>query len=819
LKKILRYTFRIAGTLLCLLFLFWAALAVYVELKKDSLLQKARAEIKNRIGGDLQIGQLDISLFRHFPSITLQLTDVSLRDSAWPQHHHDLLQAGNVYVSCSLFQSLLKRRIELSTVFLERGTVYFYTDSTGYSNTYLLKSRPTDASGDSHSSEASLPAIALSDMRWVDDMQNKHKLFDLDIRQLHATITREDRTLFFNVATEITINSFAFNTEKGSFVKGKPLSGRFTVSYNTASKILQTNKATLNIDGHSFVFSGRFFPTVKPDPFFLTIDADGLLFRQATALLTPKLQQKLDQFDIDKPISVHVQLDAGAADEPEPQIQVHMTLDKGSVLTPTGHFTNASFRGSFTNEWIRGHGREDENSGIRLTAFTGQLENIPLQADSIDITNLKHPQLACDLHSQFALSILNDLYGSQSLQFRKGSCHMDLRYKGPMSENDTAGATVNGHLDVDSGTIVYLPYHFQLTSARGRLLFRDQDMVIEHLEARTGDSKVQIKGVAKNLIVLLDHNAENVSMNILLSASHLNLEDFAALAGPSTAAGGTARRSSQSIFGATADRIDNFLKDGLVHLNLDAADISFQNFAGAHARADVIFQDDEIRLTHMTVQQSSGDLDMTATLKRRPGNANPLTLASHLKGVDIPKLFTSFDNFGQKAILGRNLRGRMNADVDLSGLLTNKAAIVPNSLKGTVNFSISNGELVDFEPMEKINEKVMKKRDLSQIQFAELQNELDIDSTTVTLHRMEIRSTAFTLYAEGTYDTKTGTDMELQIPLSNLKQRKVDAPLESKGNDSKGGLSVHLRAKTGEDGKLKISWDPFRKGLKKGKKT
>ena len=111
----------------------------------------------------------------------------------------------------------------------------------------------------------------------------------------------------------------------------------------------------------------------------------------------------------------------------------------------------------------------------------------------------------------------------------------------------------------------------------------------------------------------------------------------------------------------------------------------------------------------MTVQQSSGDLDLTATLKRRPGNANPLTLESHLRGVDIPKLFASFDNFGQKAILGRNLKGRVNADVDLGGLLTNKAAIVPNSLKGTVNFSITNGELVDFEPMEKINETVMKK--------------------------------------------------------------------------------------------------------------
>ena len=803
---------------MCLLFLLWVALAIYVDRNKDDLLNKAQTQINSRISGTLKIGHVDLSLFRHFPSITLRLTDVTLRDSAWSQHHHDLLQAGDVYVSASLFRSLVKRRVELSTVFLENATVYFYTDSTGYSNTSALQDHKADtAAPQPQKAPADVPAVVLSEVRLVVDMQNKNKFFGLDIHHLHAGINRDDRTLLFDVQTDMRVDSFAFNKDKGSFVKDKPLSGHLSLSYNVASKILQLGQVNLNIDGNEFTFTGRFFPTVKPDPFFLTITTDHILFRQAVSLLTPKLREKLDRYDIDKPIAVRVQLDAGAADQTEPQIQIHTSLDKGTVLTPTGNFTDASFQGSFTNEWVHGHPREDENSGLRFTGFSGSLVNVPLHADTVDITNLKYPQMACDLHSAFDLSVLNEVYGSQSLQFRKGSCHMDLRYKGPLSENDTAGATVNGHLDVDSGTIVYLPYHFQLTNARGRVLFRDQDMVIEHLEARTGDSKVQIKGVAKNLIVLLDHNAEDVSMNILLSASHLDLEDFAALAGPSGTTS-PVKRSSQSVFGATADRIDNFLKDGVIHLNLDATDISWQNFAGAHARADLVFQDDEIRLTHMTVQQSSGDLDMTATLKRRPGNANPLTLTSHLRGVDIPRLFTSFDNFGQKAIMGRNLRGRMNADVDLSGSLTNKAAIVPNSLKGTVNFNITNGQLVDFEPMEKINETVMKKRDLSQIQFAELQNQLDIDSTTVTLHRMEIRSSAFTLYAEGTYDTKTGTDMELQIPLSNLKKRNVDAPLESKGNDSKGGLSVHLRAKTGNDGKLKVSWNPFRKGVKKPKR-
>jgi hypothetical protein len=805
---------------LCLLFLSWVLLAVYVEWKKDILLEKARTEINARIGGTLQIGHLDISLFRHFPAVTLSMTDVSLRDSAWQRHRHDLLQAGRVYISFSPFRSLFHGRVELGSVFIENASLYFYTDSSGYSNTYLLKTRG-GSPGSSSSSGANdkLPTVVLSDVHWVMDRQDQHKLFDLAIRRLTAVISREDRVLRFDVATMLTVRSFSFNMEKGSFVRDKLLSGHFGLTYNLASHILQTDKARLNIDGYPFVFSGRFFPTVKPDPFFLTIDAERIPFRVATALLTQRLEQKLGEYDIDKPVSIHVQLDAGAADEHEPQIQVSVNLEKGGVRTPTGSFSDVSFSGNFTNEWVRGQGHDDENSGLRFTGFSGQLGGIPLHADSLVITNLVHPQLSCDLHSRFEVAALNDLYGSQTLQFRSGTGGMDLRYNGPLSENDTAGATVNGQLDLDSAAIVYLPFQFVLTNASGRLLFKDQDLVVDHLEARAGNTNFRIKGVAKNLISLIDHNSENVSMDCTLSTGHLALGDFIALVGRVSTANAR-RKAGSPVLGAAAARIDNFLKAGMIRLRLDAADISYQDFAGAHARADLVFQDGEIRLFQLLVQQSSGTLGMKATLVRRPGGeANPLTLESHLDAVDLPGLFRSFDDFGLKGIGARNLRGRMNADIKLSGLLTDKARLVPSSLKGTIDFNIADGQLVDFEPMEKVHEAVLKKKNLNEVRFGTLQNSLDIDSTTVTLHRMEIRSTAFTLYAEGTYDLKKGADMSLQVPLSNLKERAGDIPPESRGNDSKAGLSVHLHAKTDEDGKLKISWDPFRKALKKGKKT
>jgi len=804
---------------LCVVFLFWVLLAVYVEWKKDSLLEKARTAINTRIGGTLQIGHLDISLFRHFPAVTLSMTDVSLRDSAWQRHRHDLLQAERVYVSFSPFRSLLHGRVELGAVFIENASLYFYTDSSGYSNTYLLKGREGPGSSTVSGAQGGLPTVVLSNVRWVMDRQDKHKLFDLAIRGLTAVIDREDRLLRFEVTTTLTVRTFDFNMEKGSFVRGKLLSGHFGLTYNLSSHILQTDKARLDIDGYPFVFSGRFFPTVKPDPFILSIDAERIPFRVATALLTPRLEQKLNEYGIDKPVYVHVRLDAGAADEAQPQIQVTLNLEKGGILTPTGSFSDVSFSGSFTNEWVRGRGHNDENSGIRFTGFSGQLGGIPLHSDSLVITNLAHPQLSCDLHSRFDIAALNDLYGSQTLQFRAGTGAMDLVYNGPLSENDTAGATVNGQLELDSAAIVYLPFQFTLNNASGRLLFRGQDLVVDRLDARAGKTNFRIRGVAKNLISLLDHNSEDVSMDWTLSTGHLALEDFVALVGRVSTAN-TRRKAGSPVLGAAAARIDNFLKAGMIRLRLDAADISYQDFVGAHARADVLLQDGEIRLSQLAVQQSSGTLGMKATLLRRGnGDANPLTLESHLAGVDLPGLFQSFDDFGLKDIGAHNLRGRINADIRLSGLLTDKARLVPNSLKGKIDFSIADGQLVDWEPMEKIHETVLRKRDLSAVQFGTLQNSLDIDSTTVTLHRMEIQSTAFTLYAEGTYDLKKGADMSLQVPLSNLKARDGDIPPESRGNDSKAGLSVHLRAKTDEDGKLKITWDPFRRAVKKGKKS
>lgn len=813
-KKVLRYTLRIIAILGGLLLLAWLLLVGSVTFKKPVLLNRINTELKQRTGGEVSIENMDLSFFRRFPHITLRLSKVSLHDSLWSQHHHDLLKVEALDLRFSLLGSLFSGgKPHIDKIFLEHGSVYLFTDSTGYSNTTALHTNRSSGT----EKELKLPDVSLTDIRFILERQDKKKLFDLDIHRLNSVVEQDKKNLLFDLNPDIQVHSFAFNTEKGSFLKDKSISGHFRVQFNTGSKILQLNKQTVQIDGYPFLLSGRFFPSVVPDPFLLTIQAENISYKQATGLLSPIIQQKLDQYDIDKPVTLHTVLDAGSADDNTPQINVRMDLVKGSVNTPIGLFTDASFHATFTNEWTHGRKREDENSAIRLFSFSGTWSTFPVKADTITITDLKHPLLSADLHSTFELIHFNQLTGSKSIQFRKGIGDLNITYKGPLSGKDSTKAIVNGSMDIDSAAISYQPYRFLLTDGKGKIRFKGQDLLVDRLEAHAGSSKLFVRGTAKNLISLLDKNPEMVGMDWSISSPHLDLQDFTALlAKPVESLSSPTDKPDKSPFGTPGSRLDHFLREGDLRLQFEAADILYKKFSGAYAKAELLFSGNEVRLDRMIVEQGSGSLTLSGKLQRaHDGAPNPVSLQSHIEGADLSKLFTSFNNFGQQALHDKNLRGTLTADVRMTGLMTDKAALLQNSLKANVNFNIKGGQLLDFDPIEKIQVAVLKKRDLSQIHFSELKNQLDLDTTTMIIHRMEIQSTAFSFFVEGTYDWKTGADLSLQVPLSNLKKdRNPDIPPSNKGTDSKTGVSLRLRAKTEEDGKLKVSWDPFRKALR-----
>jgi hypothetical protein len=807
-RKTLRTFAWVIGVFLTIWMLVW----IYVLVNKKMIIGEVTAMIKDKVKGDITIGDLDPSLVSTFPFVSIRLTDVTLRDSLWKQHKHELVNAKDVWLRLGLW-GIFSGSPKVNKIIVQDGAFYLFRDSTGYSNDYIFKSN-SKGGGDGKPSD--IPDVELKKVRVTMDFLDRNKLYDFAVEKLKCVVKNREELVTLDVKTAMFVHSLAFNKTNGSFVKEKPLDGHFKLKLTRKTKTLSFDNIQLKIDGHPFRFTGMFNFSTPPPLYKLTIQTNDINYRKASALVSYNISKKLDSFNIEAPLDVTAHLDGSKRPNRNPLINIDAVVKNSGLSTPIGSFTNASFKGHFSNQLSLAEKRTDKNSGFLFTDFSGVWEGIKLNSDSIRISNLLNPILKCDLKSEFAMKELNDLLGSNTIAFTKGSSKLDIRYHGSITPGDTSGSSIYGDLSFSDATIYYIPRKISLTDCSGKLEFDDQDVYVRRLKAQSGNTSLLMNGGVKNLLTLIDESPEKLILNWNIASPNLNLADFTSFLQKRTTAAQNV--STRRKFMKLTNQLDKMMQDCSVELQLNAEKLRYKKFDATNVAANLKLTDRVIALRNVLVQHAGGSLSLTGSLKEEKIH-NSINLSASMNNVDIQKVFTSFNNFGQDGIMDRNLRGNLTTKINLVAGITDKAEILSNSLKGVIVISLKNGRLIDFEPVQKISERAFKNRDFSDIRFAELKDKLQVDGSQIKINRMEIQSTVLTMFVEGIYDVKKGTDLSIQVPLSNLRKRDQDEELVNKGVASKTGVSLRLRAKTGEDGKAKISWDPFNLALKQNDKS
>jgi hypothetical protein len=815
LKIVLRYTKRIVAGVIALLLIAWIILWAYLSLNKKSIAEKIKTELQKKTSATVSIGDFGVSFLHTFPFISLQLSKIVVRDSLWATHKHDLLKAEKIYVQINPFRFLLGKS-PLRKINVEDGTFYLFTDSLGYSNINIFRKqeKPDEKNDESY------PDITAKNIEFIVEKQLHNKLFDFKIYQISTSVKKFNLVLLFDADMNLFVRDMIFNRKNGSYLHEKKVSGNCFAEYSLKSKILSFDDITLNIDDHPFLISGKFFTKLNPAPFELAIKTNNIDYKQTVDFLSDNLRKKLNEYNIDKPINLSATLDGSDPLPPSPIIHLSVNANNATVTTPFEIFTNSSFDGSFFNKMDSTKVAQDENSILRFNHFSGTSENIKLYSDSIIFVNLVQPALACNIRSTFGLESLNTILESKDIDFGKGTAKLDIVYKGPIESGDSINADINGNISFDSASIKYLPKNFLFSSCSGKLVFQNKDVLIEQLDARTGSTELKMNGGIKSLMSLIDKSPDKLFLDWNIFSPKINLHDFKAFMGKNanSSSSTSSNKKSKRFFSKQVSQMDSLLRACDVHLQVKANALEYKKFQATNIKAAVVLKNNTIMFDSVSLNHANGSIILSGFAKNEETN-NSLNIHTVINNVDIDKMLFSFENFGQDAITEKNIRGKLKADVNFTGAMNNNQEVVPGSMGGNVEFNLKKGELINFEPVENISKKVFKDRNFSDIRFAELKDRFDIKGSAIKINRMEIESTVITLFVEGIYDEKKGTDMSIQVPLSNLKARSDDSIPAIRGVNSKTGLSVRLRAKTGDDGKLKITWDPFKKALKDMKKT
>ncbi len=811
-KKVFKIGLRVLIILVLLILAIFIAGKTYLKLHKKQVISYIETEAKKQLnGGELQIKNISVSFYQSFPRFAFTIDSLTVRDSLWHRHHHDLISASKVYATIDLFK-LLFGKISIGRIRLESPRIYLYTDSFGYTNTSIFKKKTPPKK--SSTKTIDYPILEVRDGTLTVDKKCDGKIFAFDIPKLETSIVgdEEDQGLKINLDLNCIVLQMTFNQEKGPFLEGKTVSGIFQVSFNENSKILQFEKVHLKVDKQPFIFKGKFFLAEVPAPFMLSWETENLSFRKAASFLSKNIRLKLASYDISESIT-HL---TGSLDNTEPEyktplIHLRLKVDDKTITTPLAVIANASFTATFNNEEIKGMGHDDENTAMHFSNLKGRWDKLDFRCDSLVIHNLIHPLMNLNLLSDFPLENINGIFEENSLAFTGGSGRINMAYSGSLEQNYDSLRMIFGNFNMDSASIVYVPRNLKFTNGKGIVHFTGKDMIVDNLNIYTGSTDLVMNGKAKSLFYLINQENKKLNIDWNIHSNKLNLNDFTSFLKQKYSK--VSAQKKKSSLDQSLIKFTSFLETANFNLSLNAKQMVYKKFYANNVLANIEMNENAIILKKIQLEHANGNVYLEGVLKNLPAS-NPFSFRAQLVNINVSKIFNAFNNFGLKSPTDKNIAGTLSADITMNGALTTNAQIIPGEMKGFVKFNLHDGQLTDFEPIQKISQTVFKNRNFSDIQFADLHDLLEVNEQSILVNRMEIRSSVMTMFVEGTYNMKTGPDLSIQVPLSNLKTNK-DTLLTNKGISSKTGVSARLRAKWGDDGKIKITWDPFNKAGKK----
>ena len=96
------------GILSALVLLAFIGGWIYLKQHKKQVIAFIESEAKKSLnGGSLHIGDISIGFKHTFPRIAFTIDTLTLRDSLWSRHHHDLITATRVYATLDFFKLVI----------------------------------------------------------------------------------------------------------------------------------------------------------------------------------------------------------------------------------------------------------------------------------------------------------------------------------------------------------------------------------------------------------------------------------------------------------------------------------------------------------------------------------------------------------------------------------------------------------------------------------------------------------------------------------------------------------------------------------------
>jgi len=632
----------------------------------------------------------------------------------------------------------------------------------------------------------------------------KNKRITGFVNSLNTQIYANDNEIHSVTDMDIQMKEMGLNLSKGTFFNDANLTGNFNSFYNKQKKHITIPFFKLKIDKQFFSVKAD-ISTKGSGSFNFVLENPRNDFKATTSLLAQNIQEKLKIFKVAKPLYTYTTLIGSFEHGSNPLITVQCKTQNNDIrVNDKIEFKNVSFSGSFVNRIYddeRAKTEDKKDLKIEFKTLNADYEDISLEFNRAIL--LSSPENKSYVDYEFTVkepsSVLNNFFNNTAFIFSEGALDFKTSFKGNIAVLDSVYYNSQSKLTLNKTKILHKPLALEFPIDELTIEIKNADGYLESLVIPLNETKnhLNFKGDIDNVVSLILDSTATVTSNLELSSEKIIWKDFFSMFKLPK------KNKTESDNAILLNETLRLIRDKFnPKFDLKLGNFQYENTTINNINSELYFDQQRLYMKETRFNYGDGNIYLGLIFDFSEKNHTLFDFDATIENVDLENFLKEFNYFELTSLKeAKKVAGVISLTAEMKGSIHEENGLDTKSLKGQVNFDLRDLELNGFEPIQKIGNKIFKKKRFEDIRFADISEEIYIANRTVEIPRMEIQSTAFDLFIEGHLNYDNETNIWISVPLSNLKKRDLaDIPVEKGFIDA--GNKVFVEVKDGGTKKL-----------------
>ncbi len=795
--------FRRFFIILFFLFLTLVGIGIVLfQINQKKIKQQLLAELNEQLTTLVDVEDISFNFLRHFPNITAnfkQATIYSPKDFNSKYSNEisidTLLNVNNIYLELNSFR-LIQKKIIFNKILLNDGWLNIIVNENGLNNYQVFKSNK-EKNSDEYSLNFKSVELKNIDFKYHD--LAKDLIVNSSINEFKSG--RKDKKTSIKIQSKITIQEL--KSKETLILYNKTLIANIEMSVN--EDVFTISIGSLDYAGIRANISGTI---EKKEELFINwiVNSSDNKIKNLIQLIPESIQNKFKSLKVEGNLAVQGSIKGLLGNNKYPHIDFQFDIKKGLFFDSKSKLKFSNIRAS--GDWNNGKQNRATTTMIRLNSFNAEIGGETISG-SYNLQNLEEPFIKLTTTGTFNLKEFVKLTPNSDAEILDGLAKVNISVTGKLKEfrkislNDLEKFSPVGQVELVNVNYKTFKRPILYSSVSGKISLGER-FLLDSLYLEINDNPITISGEAKNVLPYLNEKRKPLIITGMAESPHFDLTNIIS--------GKEKRASSKPLL--FPEYIEAYIK-------LDADRFSYNKFETENLSCSLLYTPASLILDNVSFSTMNGEANGDITIFEQSDSVLQMHILAHINNIDIQKLFFQMNDFGQTFIKADNLKGNVSGDIKFYSKWSNELRIDKKSVIAESNYTIENGKLVDFEPIQKLS-RFIEVEELKNIEFSKMENDVYIKNETINIPMMEINSSAFSIEASGIHYFNKNYTYNINVLLSDIlaskakKKKKENSEFGIIEDDGLGKTMIPLKI-IGDGKDIKVSYD--RKGMTRNIKT